>query len=344
MFWGSEVLGYDDEESTDHHWGPRFILLMSEEDLEKYEKRVSDALSANLPYKFRGYSTNFVHSGEGDVHLPKEIDSGAVNHMVHIESMRSIFGWYLGFNLEAEPTLADWLTFSEHKLLTVTSGKVFHDGLGKLEEVRRKLAYYPENVWLYLLACQWKYISDEEAFVGRSGFVGDELGSAVVAARLVKNLMRLCFLLERRYAPYSKWFGTAFSRLSCAAELTPILRDVLCAADWKEREAHLSKAYEAVARMHNALGITRPVEDKVSKHGRPYMIIHARRFGMAVLERLASEEMRRLEFSEEIRRLGFFGGSVNQLVESDDEISQLELCRRLRVLYEPHPGRLENQS
>jgi hypothetical protein len=41
----------------------------------------------------------------------------------------------------------------------------------------RKFSYYPDDVWLYLLACQWKKIFDEEVFVGRAGYVGDELGS-----------------------------------------------------------------------------------------------------------------------------------------------------------------------
>ena len=43
--------------------------------------------------------------------------------------------------------------------------------------------------------------------------MGDELGSAVLGARLVESAMRLAFLMERTYAPYVKWFGTAFARL-----------------------------------------------------------------------------------------------------------------------------------
>lgn len=29
--WGSEVLGFDDIQSSDHHWGPRFLLFLSEQ-------------------------------------------------------------------------------------------------------------------------------------------------------------------------------------------------------------------------------------------------------------------------------------------------------------------------
>ena len=33
--YGSDVLGYDDEISTDHMWGPRFYLFVKEEDLPR---------------------------------------------------------------------------------------------------------------------------------------------------------------------------------------------------------------------------------------------------------------------------------------------------------------------
>src|SRR5581483_7403542 len=101
----------------------------------------------------------------------------------------------------------DWLSFPQQELLCLTAGEVFYDGLCEVEKIRRKLAYYPHDVWLYLLACQWTRIAQEEAFVGRCGEAGDELGSRVTAARLVRDLMRLCFLFEKRYTPYTKWLG-----------------------------------------------------------------------------------------------------------------------------------------
>ncbi|MGD6748549.1 DUF4037 domain-containing protein [Streptomyces sp. BH105] len=59
-------------------------------------------------------------------------------------------------------------------------------------------------MWRHLLACQWQRISQEEAFVGRCAESGDDLGSALVAGRLVRDLMRLCLLPDRRCAPYGK--------------------------------------------------------------------------------------------------------------------------------------------
>ena len=125
----------------------------------------------------------------------------------------------------------------QQPLLEVTAGGVFHDGLGELIPMREKLAWYPHDVWLYLLASQWMRIAQEEPFVGRCAEAGDELGSRIVAGRIVRDLMRLCFLIERRYAPYSKWLGTAFARLDCASELAtnPALgdgrREILAARD-----------------------------------------------------------------------------------------------------------------
>ena len=91
---------------------------------------------------------------------------------------------------------------------------------------------------------------------------------------MVRDLMKLCFLMEKRYAPYSKWFGTAFAKLECSPEIGPVFEQVLSANSWREREEHLSRAYGAVARMHNALGVTPPLGTKVSPfHTRPYLVL-----------------------------------------------------------------------
>ena len=36
--YGSDVLGYDDEVSRDHMWGPRFYMFLSDNDIDKKTK------------------------------------------------------------------------------------------------------------------------------------------------------------------------------------------------------------------------------------------------------------------------------------------------------------------
>jgi hypothetical protein len=108
--------------------------------------------------------------------------------------------------------------------------------------------------------------------------------------------------------------------------MTPALEAALRANRWREREAHLASAYETAARMHNALRITRPMPEKVSDyHGRGYLVIHADEFMAAIRETLRSPE---------IFRLRHHVGSVNQFVDSTGLLSEVELCRTLKALYE----------
>lgn len=95
--------------------------------------------------------------------------------------------------------------------------------------------------------------------------------------------MRLCLLMARRYPPYSKWLGSAFARLPVAGTLTPSLTAALASTTWRERERHLVTAYETVAEAHNALGLTAPIEPRVSGfHDRPFRGSHAERFAAAL--------------------------------------------------------------
>ena len=320
--WGSDVLGYDDTQSTDHNWGVRFQLFVTERDFEQHRNVINDLLSEHVPSEFRGYPTTFKRVGD-DV---QQSEHGSLRHNIEVGTVRQYFMRYLGCDPHGELKAADWLTFSEHKLLAVTSGKVFHDGLHELESIRGKLAYYPRDVWLYMLAAQWEKISEQEAFVGRCGYVGDELGSILIAARQVKNLMKLCFLMERKYAPYSKWFGTAFGHLACAKHLHPIFTQVLQAPDWKARQEFLAQAYEIVARMHNMLGVTIPLKEKAAPYyNRPYLVIGDGRY---------VKELRKSISSEEVKNIKYNIGSLNQFVDSDDKLNDLDLCKKLKVIYE----------
>jgi len=289
---GSEVLGYDTPQSTDHHWGPRLLLFLSDSDFHRAQNIIWTMLSEKLPYMFQGYSVNFGKPDRFGVQLLHEITCGPVNHRVEIVTVKSFFKEHLNINPYQELTSSNWLSFSEHKLLEVTQGKIFHDDL-HLEEIRKKFIYYPRDIWLFLLSRQWNRISQEEAFMGRCGAVGDELGSKILTARLVEHLMKLCFLMERVYSPYSKWFGTAFMTLKSSNTLAPIFTEVLRAQSWKKRENYLCQAYTEIAILHNKLGITKPMETQVSPfYNRPYLIIHARDFSEEIKKFIADEKLK----------------------------------------------------
>jgi hypothetical protein len=83
----------------------------------------------------------------------------------------------------------------------------------------------------------------------RCGQVGDELGSRVVGSRLVYDIMKICFVMEKQYVPYIKWSGKAYSKLKSGSILTPILELVFETTSWKERQEHVVSAYEIVPDM-----------------------------------------------------------------------------------------------
>ena len=324
---GSEVLGFDTPQSMDHDWGPANLTIFLEDaDFGAYAARINEVLVSQLPHEFAGYSTDFPRDGEGISPVLEAINQAPVSHNISITTVDCFFSGYVGVNPLHGLRDVDWLLIPQQRLRTIVSGRIFHDGLQTLTPARDALHWYPDDIWRYLLACQWQRINQEEPFMARCGDVGDELGSRLVAARLINELMRLCFLIERQYWPYYKWFGTAFSLLECASVLNPIFHAVFDSRDWKKREEHLSTAYLAVARMHNALEITDFIEPEVAPfHERPYLVPHAARFVAALHASISADT---------VRRLPLHTGAVAQFVDSTDILDAIEMCSRMRIMYE----------
>ena len=279
---GSEVLGFDTPRSADHEWGPRLELFLAPEDAGRAGE-LHQRLANRLPGTFQGWSTHF-EQAEGDHVGRMAAADGPVCHRVDIATLDAWLPAQLGTDPRLQLAPLDWLAIPTQALAQVTGGAVFHDGLGALEPVRESLRWYPPDVWRYVLACQWRRVAQEEAFVGRCGEVGDELGSAVVAARLVRDLVRLALLLHRRYPPYGKWLGSAFATLPLAARLTPVLRAALAATDWHDREQHLAIAYEILAAAQNDSRLAAAVDPATRPYfSRPFRVLMADRFADALL-------------------------------------------------------------
>jgi hypothetical protein len=313
--WGSDVLGYDTPRSTDHGWGPRLLVLLPDgQDPTGWDVR----LDASLPQEFRGWPVRYGWDG-----LPSE-------HRVTVTTLPAWCREHLGVDATCGLSTLDWLTVPQSRLLGVVAGRVHADHDGALTAVRRELAWYPDQVWRWLLACQWRRVAQEEAFVARTAEVGDETGSAITAARQAREVVRLALLLSRRYAPYPKWLGTAFARLDHGDDLPAQVHAAVHAQDADQREGALAAAYRSVARRHNAAGLTRPVDPEVrAYHSRPAQVLLAERFVEASLEVVTDPWLRSLPLV----------GAVDQVVDSTDALTDPQVWRRLAGVYGPPPDR-----
>ena len=307
---GSEVLGFDSPRSTDHDWGPRLQILTGSEAGAEAGAELSGVLERRLPESFRGYPVFFPASADHPGGVPR--------HWVEVATLHSFLKQMVGFDAAQAVGVSQWLATPTQRLAELTGGAVFHDGPGELTLARARLAWYPDQVWRYVLACQWQRIAQEEAFPGRCAEAGDELGAAVVAGRLARDLMRLGLLMDRRYPPYSKWLGSAFAQLAVAPAIGPALSAALAATDARAREQGLVRACELAAARHNELGLTDPLDPRSRPYyDRPFQVLDAGRFASALLATVTEPDLR--------RRLPV--GAVDQFVDNTDALGRESVCR-----------------
>jgi hypothetical protein len=284
---GSEVLGFDDEVSPDHDFGPRVQVFTD---------------------------------------VPVSLPAGA-----ELTTAGRFFGERLGVDPVRGMGPADWLLAPTQILATLTAGAVFHDPAGELARYRAALRWYPQDVWRYALAAGWLKVGQEEAFVGRTGGAGDDLGSRIIAARLARELVRLCFLVERRWAPYAKWLGRAFGELRLAGRVGPLLTEATGAGHWRDREAAVCAAASVVAAATNDLGLCPPVDPAVRQfYDRDIRVLGAERFTVALTSAITDPQVRALLDRLGIRSdepVGRLPGTVDQAVDSTDVLTSPQRFR-----------------
>ena len=218
---GSDVLGLDDAMSRDHDWGLRLQLFVPDSD----QARVQFALDQRLPSDFNGHTVRFGFSAE-------PIDCLRID----VTSVSAFAEQQLGFDPRGVASVVDWLSLTGQSALEVVSGAVFEDQTGELTGLREALAWYPDDIWRYVVACGWQRLDQELPLMGRAGDRGDELGSRTICARLVDIAMHLGFMLSRAWPPYSKWRGSVFGQLTGCAAIAADLGRALDAGRWDERQ------------------------------------------------------------------------------------------------------------
>ncbi|MFZ2951143.1 MAG: DUF4037 domain-containing protein [Desulfuromonadaceae bacterium] len=187
---GSECLGFDDEFSRDHDWGPGFCIWLTDSDYERIGQSLTNEY-LKLPKTFEGFERKFSEWGEGRVGV---FESSA---------------FYRGFmgRPDVPVMLYDWLALQENYLSACTTGKVFYDPLGEFTRIRQKLlAFYPEDVRIKKMAarCMSAGQSGQYNFI-RSLLRRDYFAAQYAETKFCADIMSLIYLLNRCYAPYYKW-------------------------------------------------------------------------------------------------------------------------------------------
>lgn len=263
---GSDVIGLDDAMSRDHDWGLRLSLFVPDGAVEE----VAAGIERALPESFRGHPTRFAFTGETQA-----------RHHVDVSSVPSFLESRLGFDPRPGADgrgadgrgmgLRDWLSVSGQAALEVVAGPVFVDHSGELTTARRALDWYPDDVWRYVLACDWARIAQELPLMGRAAEAGDETGSRVIAARVAQIVMHLGFLLERRWPPYPKWLGTVFRTLPSGARLADAVGAIVCGTSLTDRQNAVAGALGTLLDRQNGLGLTAVRPATVPFWDRPYL-------------------------------------------------------------------------
>lgn len=195
---GSECLGFDDDYSTDHDWGPGFCCWLRADDFGRLGRRLAAAY-ARLPHAFRGYERR-----------PSEWGDGRVG----VFEIQAFYKRFLGRTGLPE-NMADWMRLPESNLAACTSGDVFVDPVGEFTGIRnRLLAFYPDDVRLAKIAARCMSAGQAGQYnFHRSIRRGEHFAARYAETKFSADIMSLVYLLNRVYAPFYKWLHRGLTKL-----------------------------------------------------------------------------------------------------------------------------------
>lgn len=207
--YGSECLGFDDEISRDHDYGPSFCIWLPREIYEQYGREMQAAYDA-LPKGFMGFDGR-VEEAQG-------------KGRVGILCLEDFYLELLGRD-SAPESAQEWFAIPESALCTAVNGKVFEDRLGRFTKIREALlAYYPEEVWRKKLAESLARAAQAGQYnYARAMKRGERIAAEISLTEFVKEAMQIVYLLNKKYAPFYKWMHRGLRELSLCGEVGDML-------------------------------------------------------------------------------------------------------------------------
>lgn len=206
---GSECFGFDDETSRDHDFGPSFCIFLRREIYEQYADKVQDAYDA-MPREFMGFpGRSMEETGKGRV------------------GVLCIEDFYYGL-LGTEHVPAsnqEWLALRDENLATATNGEVFEDRLGVFTDIRNGLlSYYPEDVRIKKIVARMARAARAGQYnYARAMFRAERVAAELFLHEFIKEAMALVYLLNKKYAPFTKWLHKGMENLASCSEIADMI-------------------------------------------------------------------------------------------------------------------------
>ncbi|MCD7752594.1 MAG: DUF4125 family protein [Lachnospiraceae bacterium] len=221
---GSDCLGFDDEISRDHDFGPGLCIWLTHADFETYGEKISH-LYASLPEEFNGYRRHVV------------IENGRVG----VFDMDRFFARYTGYaRAEDIPDMRSLLSIPDEALLTVTNGQVFADPVGEFS-LRRENFYKicSEEYWRIKIANSLLQLGQYGQYnYPRSMKRGDYVTAQVALYKYIEELYLLVHYVNHAFPPYYKWLKKSSGRFECLGVLSSLTNALADYADqravWQE--------------------------------------------------------------------------------------------------------------
>ena len=325
--YGSDVIGNDDEWSRDHEWGPRCHVFLSEELFAEHASVLDTALSENLPFEYAGFPTRFEFAEYFGM-IPAKNISG--RHHVVITTPERFLELTMGITGVPEHD-RDWLAISEQRLLEFTAGEVFEDYTGELTKLRTKMGYFPDNVRLYKIAFILESLGWEDDCISLCGARGDDISMHLNTAKTVERLMKLIFLLNRKYMPLSpKWLHRELKKLPhTAGDMETELKNMLEVKNHEQKTRILNSIYKkflATMKEHSLCEM-HPAECKRNVSGLTYDIQSSARDVLAKVQ----GELREYTLD------GCALGAIDQWMYNEAIITSAEHMKALVPVYNAKP-------
>ena len=203
---GSECFGFDDDISTDHDFEAGFMIFLPGEDVvSRRDAFLLERAYYKLPKEYMGFTRGFLSPVGGN-------RKGVI-------STAEFFAEKTG-SPDGNLTAREWLSLPENYLAEATNGKIFCDNYGEVSAIRKRLAYYPEDVRLKKLAGNIITAAQSGQYNYHRCYKHGEQSAAQLAVfEFVKSAAAIKFLLEKRYMPFYKWSFKALRTLPDGEEL-----------------------------------------------------------------------------------------------------------------------------